>query len=126
MIKTIASKTTSLQIPLNQSDREIAEIVTQEILGLSLGSTIKMIVKIIAQKKEIPLNINLSQEFDETTWLINNPGYGQRLLDSVNTVNHLIAKNKLGKSSILKHIKESEGFVTFDSVKEFEHQKLRD
>jgi antitoxin component of RelBE/YafQ-DinJ toxin-antitoxin module len=91
-------KTTSLQVPLNQSDKDTAELVTQEILGLSLGSTIKMIVKIIAQKKQIPLNINLTEQVDETTWLLNNPGYGQRLLDSVERVNNRTAHLKVFKS----------------------------
>jgi antitoxin component of RelBE/YafQ-DinJ toxin-antitoxin module len=91
-------KTTSLQIPLDQSDKDIAELVTQQTLGLSLGSTIKMIVKIIAQKKQIPFNINFNESVDETTWLLNNPGYGKRLLDSVEKVNNRTAHLKVFKS----------------------------
>jgi antitoxin component of RelBE/YafQ-DinJ toxin-antitoxin module len=122
---TIAkTKTTSLQIPLNQSDKDTAELVTQEILGLSLGSTIKMIVKIIAQKKQIPFNINLTEPVDETTWLLNNPGYGQRLLDSVERVNNIIAKNKLENKDLKQTLQNTPGFVTFDSIEDFNKQTL--
>jgi antitoxin component of RelBE/YafQ-DinJ toxin-antitoxin module len=130
------SKMTSLQIPLNQSDKETAELVTQEILGLSLGSTIKMIVKIIAQKKEIPLNINLSQEFDETKWLLNNPAFGQRLLDSIekvnkvielndlDSINYLNGKNNSGNNPILQTLNNTKEFVVFNNVEDFEKQTL--
>jgi antitoxin component of RelBE/YafQ-DinJ toxin-antitoxin module len=125
--KVIAkTKTTSLQIPLNQSDKDIAELVTQELLGLSLGSTIKMIIKIIAQKKQIPLIINLSEPVDETTWLLNNPGYGQRLLDAVQDINQIINKNNLDKTSLTKEIKKSKKFVTFDDVSDFQKQITND
>lgn len=80
-------KTTSLQIPLDISDKIQAEEITQKILGLSLSSTVKLLVKIISQTKQIPLEINLSKYQDETSWLINNPGYGEGLLETVKKIN---------------------------------------
>jgi antitoxin component of RelBE/YafQ-DinJ toxin-antitoxin module len=90
-------KTTSLQITLDQDEKNEVEKITNEKLGLTLSATVKLIIKSIKQTKEIPFQLSfkapeIPSKTDETDWLLNNPGYGKRLLESVEKVNNKTAK----------------------------------
>ncbi|MEI6728431.1 MAG: hypothetical protein WCK98_02200 [bacterium] len=103
------TKMTSLQILLNQQEKDIAEKTTQSELGLSLASTIKLIIKTIVKEGKTPLKVSSTNNRDETEWLLNSPGYGQTLIDSVEEL-------ASGKSQI----------VNFDSFEQLQNNFKKD
>jgi addiction module RelB/DinJ family antitoxin len=98
----ISMVNTNLQFVISSQDKSGATSVVDDKLGISLQDWLRMMIKYVAKTGQLPAFDIANLNHDETTWLLNNPAYGSRLLDSVNRL----------KAS------KKQGLKTFESLNE--------
>jgi antitoxin component of RelBE/YafQ-DinJ toxin-antitoxin module len=93
---------TNLQFLISAQDKSGATSVLNDKLGISLQDWLRMMIKYVAKTGQLP-SVNLADlNHDETSWLLNNPAYGSRLLDSVNRLKN----NKTQNLTTFKSVSE--------------------